>query len=70
MKKYFLIINTGKHKPLTISDFDKEMLLKSAPIVLESMIKYQKDNFNLLEKDADKTRKSLKLELDKLRKTK
>lgn len=69
-KRLFLTMDFGNSKSLTVSDISKKMLLESAPIILESEIKYQKENFNLLEKDANKMRKNLKLELNKLKKSK
>ena len=69
-KRLFLTMDFGNSKSLTVSDISKKMLLESAPIILESEIKYQKKNCNLLEKDANKMRKNLKLELNKLKKSK
>lgn len=69
-KRLFLTMDFGNSKSLTVSDISKKMLLESAPIILESEIKYQKENFNLLEKDANKMRKNLKLELNELKKSK
>ena len=63
----YITINYGKNNQFMISYPSINYLIKNAPSLLENMIKYNKKIYNLLEKDADQMRKSLKLELDKLK---